>query len=55
MSEFQRDCLKAHNDYRSKHKVAPLKLSKELCSHAQEWAEVSIKLNKVKLNFRKKF
>ncbi|CAG9804966.1 unnamed protein product [Chironomus riparius] len=39
VSEFQVQCLKAHNEYRSKHKVTPLKLSKELCSYAQEWAE----------------
>lgn len=39
-SEFEKDCLKAHNDYRVKHAVQPLKLSKKLCRFAEEWAKV---------------
>ena len=40
-SEFHKECLEAHNNYRSKHKVPALKLNKELCIYAQEWADVS--------------
>ena len=39
-TDFQKDCLKSHNDYRTAHNVEPLKLSSKLCSHSQEWAEV---------------
>lgn len=40
--EFEKACLKAHNDFRLKHAVPPLKLSKRLCRFAEEWAKVSI-------------
>lgn len=40
-SEFQKQALEAHNDYRQKHKVSPLALNKDLCDFAQEWANVS--------------
>lgn len=40
-SEFQKQALEAHNDYRQKHKVPPLALNKDLCNYAQEWANVS--------------
>lgn len=36
--DFQAECLKAHNEYRKKHGVAPLKLDKEICKVAQQWA-----------------
>lgn len=39
-SEFELDCLRAHNEYRRKHGVAPLKLSKKMCRHAEEWAKI---------------
>lgn len=39
-SEFEKSCLKAHNDCRTKHAVPPLKLSKRLCRFAEEWAKV---------------
>jgi glioma pathogenesis-related protein 2 len=39
-SEFELDCLKAHNEYRARHGVTPLKLSKKLCKHAEEWAKI---------------
>lgn len=39
-SEFEKACLKAHNEFRAKHVVAPLKLSKRLCRFAEEWAKV---------------
>lgn len=37
--EFAKDCLEAHNEYRAKHKSPPLKLSSQLCTFSQEWAE----------------
>lgn len=30
--DFTADCLKAHNEYREKHGVQPLKLNKKVCS-----------------------
>lgn len=39
-SEFELECLRAHNEYRAKHGVPPLKLSKKLCRHAEEWAKI---------------
>ncbi|XP_035684238.1 uncharacterized protein LOC118421183 [Branchiostoma floridae] len=42
-TEFEKDCLAAHNDYRAKHGVSPLKLSKSLTKHAQKWAEHLVK------------
>jgi uncharacterized protein YkwD len=31
--DFAADCLKAHNEYREKHGVQPLKLNKKVCSY----------------------
>lgn len=39
-TEFEKDCLKAHNLYRSQHGVPPLKLNKKLCHFAEDWAKV---------------
>lgn len=39
-SEFEKSCLKAHNEFRAKHAVPPLKLSKRLCRFSEEWAKV---------------
>ncbi|XP_038046035.1 Golgi-associated plant pathogenesis-related protein 1-like [Patiria miniata] len=39
LSTFQKDALSAHNRYREKHGVGTLKLSDDLCAHAQQWAE----------------
>ncbi|XP_055529626.1 uncharacterized protein LOC129721273 [Wyeomyia smithii] len=39
-SDFELDCLKTHNEYRTKHGVLPLKLNKRLCRYADEWAKV---------------
>uniref|UniRef100_A0A1B6C4Z3 SCP domain-containing protein n=1 Tax=Clastoptera arizonana TaxID=38151 RepID=A0A1B6C4Z3_9HEMI len=36
--EFAKDCLNAHNEFRTKHKVANLTLSNELSAFSQEWA-----------------
>lgn len=41
--EFQTECLRAHNEYRQRHGVAPLKLSKEMCAFSQKWANTLIK------------
>lgn len=37
-TEFQVDCLEAHNDYRMRHGAPYLDLDKGLCSFAQDWA-----------------
>lgn len=39
-TEFEKSCLRAHNEYRAKHAVPPLKLSKRLCRFSEEWAKV---------------
>lgn len=39
-NDFELECLRAHNEYRVRHGVSPLKLSKKLCKHAEEWARV---------------
>ncbi|KAB0792566.1 hypothetical protein PPYR_14525 [Photinus pyralis] len=41
--EFQQQCLAAHNEYRQRHGVAPLKLNKEICAVSQNWANTLIK------------
>lgn len=38
IGEFEIDCLKAHNEFRSKHGVKMLKLNEKLCKFAEEWA-----------------
>lgn len=38
-ADFQKECLKAHNEYRQKHGVAPLTLNKEICKISQAWAD----------------
>ncbi|XP_025202336.1 uncharacterized protein LOC112599595 isoform X1 [Melanaphis sacchari] len=35
---FIQECLEAHNQYRKKHMVPPMILSKKLCKYAEEWA-----------------
>lgn len=42
IEKFQLDCLNAHNDYRRKHGVGPMKLSPALSNFAQTWANVSL-------------
>lgn len=41
ITEFEKSCLKAHNEYRAKHSVPPLKLNKRLCRFSEEWAKVN--------------
>ncbi|KAJ8973072.1 hypothetical protein NQ317_002287 [Molorchus minor] len=43
--DFQLECLQAHNEYRKKHGVPPLKLNKEMCRVSQEWANRLIRTN----------
>lgn len=38
-SAFQIDCLDAHNDYRARHRVAPLDLNYDLCKYAEDHAK----------------
>ncbi|KAF4524949.1 hypothetical protein B566_EDAN014130, partial [Ephemera danica] len=38
-SEFEIEALKAHNEFRDQHGAPPLKLSRTLCSYANEWAK----------------
>lgn len=37
-TDFQKECLEAHNKYRKLHNVEPLVLNKKMCDFAQEWA-----------------
>lgn len=38
--DFEEDFLKAHNEYRKRHGVSPLKLDKKLCKYSEEWAKI---------------
>ncbi|XP_072399922.1 uncharacterized protein [Diabrotica undecimpunctata] len=46
--DFQQECLQAHNEYRLKHGVPPLKLNKEMCRVSQDWANNLIKKSVLK-------
>lgn len=50
-TEFEKSCLKAHNEYRAKHAVPPLKLNKRLCRFSEEWAKVRIDISVKKCSF----
>jgi len=39
LNEFEVAFLKQHNEYRARHNIPPLKLSRELCNYATEWAK----------------
>lgn len=45
VKQFSADGLKMHNQIRRYHKVPPLRFSKELARHAQQWAEYLVKTN----------
>ncbi|XP_068720453.1 Golgi-associated plant pathogenesis-related protein 1-like [Montipora capricornis] len=45
MTGFEEDCLKAHNEYRAKHGVPPLKWNKQLAVDAQRLANILAKKN----------
>lgn len=36
---FQKECLAAHNELRTKHGAPPLRLGVEICAEAQQWAQ----------------
>ena len=38
MTEFEKDCLNAHNEYRAKHGNPPMKWNNQLKEDAQTWA-----------------
>ncbi|XP_075980981.1 uncharacterized protein LOC142979738 isoform X2 [Anticarsia gemmatalis] len=44
--KFEDEFLHAHNDYRRKHGVPPIELSKKLCKYADEWAKTLAKKGK---------
>lgn len=46
VKEDAKDGLKAHNNYRAKHKVPGLKLNSGLSKAAQKWAETLLKTNR---------
>nr|XP_023020881.1 uncharacterized protein LOC111509384 isoform X2 [Leptinotarsa decemlineata]XP_023020882.1 uncharacterized protein LOC111509384 isoform X2 [Leptinotarsa decemlineata]XP_023020883.1 uncharacterized protein LOC111509384 isoform X2 [Leptinotarsa decemlineata]XP_023020884.1 uncharacterized protein LOC111509384 isoform X2 [Leptinotarsa decemlineata]XP_023020885.1 uncharacterized protein LOC111509384 isoform X2 [Leptinotarsa decemlineata]XP_023020886.1 uncharacterized protein LOC111509384 isoform len=41
--DFQNECLQAHNEYRTRHGVPPLKLNRDMCKVSQDWANHLIK------------
>lgn len=41
--KFEDEFLRAHNDFRKRHGVPPLDLSKKLCKYAEEWAKTLAK------------
>lgn len=45
-TQFEEDCLMAHNKYRKMHNVSVLKLDLQLCKVAQDWANVRFKFLK---------
>ena len=46
-SEFQKDALNTHNEYRRKHKAPPLQLDSELCNISQKYAEKLARLGRL--------
>ncbi|XP_078370532.1 uncharacterized protein LOC144654307 [Oculina patagonica] len=47
MTGFEKDCLKAHNEYRAKHGVPPLKWNAKLQEDAQKWANYLTTINRM--------
>ncbi|XP_041098587.1 uncharacterized protein LOC121309627 [Polyodon spathula] len=47
-SQFEKEFLAAHNDYRQQHGAPALKLSRDLSEAAQEWAEHLLKIRALK-------
>lgn len=46
--EFEQDALNAHNKYREIHTVPPMKLNKQMCQMAEEWAKHMASLGTLK-------
>lgn len=38
-SDYKKECLAAHNEYRKQHHVPALKLNEKMCKEAQAWAQ----------------
>lgn len=49
--QFAEEVLKAHNDYRKKHGVPPLKLCKKLNRGAQQWVQSFLFSDKISVTF----
>lgn len=51
--EFEEECLKAHNKFRAMHGSPPLKLNRNLCVFAGEWAKVKfcLRINRLTLDY----
>ena len=47
-SEFQVDCLEAHNNFRIQHGAQRVELDKDLCEYAKTYAEYLAKCNILK-------
>lgn len=41
-TEFVKQCVQAHNDYRARHAAEPLQVDATISKHAQLWADVSV-------------
>ncbi|KAM4697179.1 uncharacterized protein WCC33_015880 [Rhinophrynus dorsalis] len=48
LGKFEKDFLSAHNTYRERHGVPPLKFSQELSKSAQKWADHLLVIHKMK-------
>ncbi|KAG4067484.1 hypothetical protein HA402_002761 [Bradysia odoriphaga] len=53
--KFHLDCLNAHNDYRRRHGVGPLKLSPTLSNFAQNWANTIAKKRQLQHSSERKY
>ncbi|KAM4662523.1 uncharacterized protein O3C94_011005 isoform 2-T2 [Discoglossus pictus] len=47
-SQFEKDFVATHNTYRKKHGAAPLRLNRDLCRSAQEWADHLLSIRTLK-------
>ncbi|XP_071801939.1 uncharacterized protein [Asterias amurensis] len=54
-SSFQAEAIAAHNQARTNHGVPPLKLNKELCKHAQKWADHLASIGKLEHSSNQEF
>ncbi|GFR65237.1 Golgi-associated plant pathogenesis-related protein 1 [Elysia marginata] len=48
MEEFRQQTLRTHNTMRARHGSGPLKLSDDLNSYAQSWADILVKTDVIK-------
>ncbi|KAJ6222673.1 hypothetical protein RDWZM_001218 [Blomia tropicalis] len=47
LTSFEREFLEKHNEYRERHRVPPLHMSRDLCEYAQEWANNLAQIGKM--------